>query len=279
MGVVRARVYVCVTFIGTRFAAQAPPPSDKVWTEADWNTDFTIINSPYCLSKRLAEQAAFEFGREHGLDVVAINPSFIMGPPMSSRTDSVSVQHCISVSASCSLLPVVACPVATMVWLAQLLTGKYSAGADPSAVGNADVRDVARAHVLAMETPAASGRYIVSSVVGYTGLDHANALRALPEFAAFAPVLPSALVRHVQSPHRAEPRRRASPRLLFCRAAVPFAADVAPTQAGEVPHVHKYDRSKAERELGLVFTPIATTMADMARFLVGAGLAAPPSAS
>ncbi len=154
----------------------------------------------------------------------------------------------------------------------QLLTGKYAAGASPFAVGNVDVRDVARAHVLAMETPAASGRYIVSSVVGYTGLDHANALRALPEFAAFVPVLPSALVRHGQSPHRAEPRRRASPRLLFC---IPV---VAVSQAGEVPYVPKYDHSKAERELGLAFTPIATTMADMARFLVGAGLAAPPSA-
>jgi nucleoside-diphosphate-sugar epimerase len=96
-------VSVCVTcFIGTRFVEQAPPPPDKVWTEADWNMDSTIINSPYRLSKRLAEQAAFEFGREHGLDVVAINPSFIMGPPMSSRTDSTSVQHCISVSACCS---------------------------------------------------------------------------------------------------------------------------------------------------------------------------------
>ncbi len=38
----------------------------------------SFVVGAYRLSKRLAEQAAWDFSREHGLDVVVINPSFVM---------------------------------------------------------------------------------------------------------------------------------------------------------------------------------------------------------
>ena len=41
--------------------------------------------------------------------------------------------------------------------------------------------------------------------------------------------------------------------------------------------VRRYDASKAQRQLGLVFTPFATSMTDMAHFLVEHGMVQPPA--
>ena len=48
--------------------------------------------------------------------------------------------------------------------------------------GCVDVRDVAKAHVLAMERENAHGRYIVSSAEGVSRLEMAKMLRDDPEF-------------------------------------------------------------------------------------------------
>ena len=76
----------------------------------------------------------------------------------------------------------------------QLLSGVYAAGAPPVTYGCVDVRDVARAHVLAAETAAATGRYNVASSEGSTFLDLADAIRTEASLAAFLPRLPTALV-------------------------------------------------------------------------------------
>lgn len=43
------------------------------------------------LSKTLAEKAGWEIAKEHGLDLVTINPSFVVGPVISSRLEATSV--------------------------------------------------------------------------------------------------------------------------------------------------------------------------------------------
>jgi dihydroflavonol-4-reductase len=87
---------VVVTSSCAAIAWQATPPDDKVWTEADWNEDSTLENAPYRLSKTLAERAAWEFvneGEGKGkFDLAVINPAFVLGPPLSARTDSESVR-------------------------------------------------------------------------------------------------------------------------------------------------------------------------------------------
>ena len=84
--------------ITSSMAAVSPdtPPEDKMrrWTEADWNFDSTIQSNPYRLSKRMAEQAAWNFVHEHpgrNFELVALNPSFILGPPLSNRSDATSI--------------------------------------------------------------------------------------------------------------------------------------------------------------------------------------------
>lgn len=212
---------VVVTSSCAAVAWQATPPDDKVWTEEDWNEDSTLENAPYRLSKTLAERAAWQFvneGEGKGkFDLAVINPSFVLGPPLSARTDSESVR-------------------AVKGFLSG--TVKEQGGCRPSCFGCVDVRDVALAHVLAMEKAEAGGhRFIVSSTTGISHLELAGMLRADPELAAFHDLLPT--------------------------------SEVAP-----VAHRPKYSHTKAEEQLGIRFTPIEKSVTDMAKALIALGVVA-----
>lgn len=110
------------------------PTDRRVRTEADWsNVDNT---GPYERSKTLAERAAWEFAREHGLDLVTIHPGLSLGPLLRpERTTSMEV--------------------------IRLLLARQVPATPRLSFAIVDVRDVARAHRLATETPEAAGkRYI-----------------------------------------------------------------------------------------------------------------------
>jgi nucleoside-diphosphate-sugar epimerase len=84
-----------------------------------------------------AEKLAWSLAKEHKLDLVTILPNFVLGPALSAALpDSTSVG-----------------------FLKGWLEGNASKGSITYAP---DVRDVARAHILAATTPSAAGRYIVS---------------------------------------------------------------------------------------------------------------------
>ena len=119
-------------------AGAAAPLNGKLYTEEDWNETSTVASGEgYWASKTLAEKLAWSLAKEHELDLVTVLPNFIMGPPTSS-----------------------ALPDPTSVgFLKDWLQGKASTGSITFAP---DVRDVARAHILAATIPSAAGRYIVS---------------------------------------------------------------------------------------------------------------------
>lgn len=121
-----------------------------MWTEDDWNNDSSLTEGPYRLSKSLAEKAAWKFVKENSdcFELAVINPSFVLGPPFSSRVDSVSVSTCKA-----------------------FLNGDFrETGARNSCFGCVDVRDIARAHVEAMKREEAAGmRFLCSST---EGIDH-----------------------------------------------------------------------------------------------------------
>jgi nucleoside-diphosphate-sugar epimerase len=54
-----------------------------VFTEADWNHESTLERGPYRLSKRLAEERAWQLVQELGgrVELAVINPSFVVGRP------------------------------------------------------------------------------------------------------------------------------------------------------------------------------------------------------
>ncbi|KUP04957.1 diaminohydroxyphosphoribosylaminopyrimidine deaminase [Bacillus coahuilensis m2-6] len=113
----------------------------EAFTENDWNTTSTSDHQPYPYSKTLAEQEAWKMVKnQNQYDLVTINPSFIMGPTLSGRSDSTSIST-----------------------IQQFLTGGFKTGVPKLYSGIVDVRDVAKAHILAAFKPEAHGRYIVSS--------------------------------------------------------------------------------------------------------------------
>ncbi len=113
-------------------------PESKVFDEEDWSNADRC--TPYPKSKTLAERAAWDFVKtlpgDKRFELAVINPGMVLGPVMNADAGT-------SVEIICKLLKreMPACP---------------HLGFAP-----VDVRDVAIAHRLAMETPSAAGnRYI-----------------------------------------------------------------------------------------------------------------------
>lgn len=203
---------------------------DHVWTENDWND---APGTPYSKSKTLAEQAAWNFSKENGLELVTIHPSFVLGPVTLPRSDSFSI-----------------------ISVLDLLNGKYKDSAVPaSTYGLVDVRDVrydfssesgtlcsqfcqsfccSEAHILAVEVAAAAGnRYIVGSKDQYSYFEYSQVLKKL--FPAY-PI-----------PDREE----------------------KPT----TPRKNGTSNQKVQDQLGLKFTPLEQTLTDMVHSAVEGGLA------
>lgn len=111
-----------------------------IFTEEHWNFSSSPSHQPYPYSKTVAEKLAWEMANaQDRWDLVTIHPGFIIGPSLSNRTDSTSIDMMI-----------------------QLGSGKFKRGVPSGTMSFVDVRDVAKSHVLAGFTPAASGRYICS---------------------------------------------------------------------------------------------------------------------
>jgi nucleoside-diphosphate-sugar epimerase len=115
---------------------QPPKNGKSVYSEDDFNETSTVENGEaYWVSKVEAEKVAWDLAKQHNIDLVTILPEFILGPLLSSRTDGTSVGY-----------------------MKKWIEGE---ALDPGYPFFADLRDVAKAHVLAAENPQASGRYIV----------------------------------------------------------------------------------------------------------------------
>ena len=111
---------------------------NKIFTEEYWNTTSSLTHSPYSYSKTVAEQEAWKIANaQTRWDLLTINPAFVLGPSLTKRTDSTSINMMI-----------------------QLGNGTFSFGVPELWFGITDVRDVARAHILAGFTPTAKGRHI-----------------------------------------------------------------------------------------------------------------------
>jgi len=115
----------------------AHPVAGKTLTEDDW-CDPAACDEAYQKSKALAERAAWEFvkGEGSGLELTVINPALVLGPVTHAATGT-------------SLEPV------------RRLLAREAPGVPRIGWATVDVRDLAVAHRLAMESPVAAGnRYI-----------------------------------------------------------------------------------------------------------------------
>lgn len=103
--------------------------------------DWSVLDrcEAYAKSKTMAERAAREYAKEVGMEIASVNPSYIQGPMLHSKDAS------------------------SAALMRRLMEGDMPA-VPPVGMNVCDVRDIALAHLLALEKPdAAGGRFIVDS--------------------------------------------------------------------------------------------------------------------
>lgn len=129
-----------VVVVSSMVAVEIDPkdwPKDKIKDESCWSDKEACRKNEdwYSIAKITSEQAAIEYGKQTGLDVVTINPALVFGPLLQPTLNT-----------SCQFLV-------------------YFLKGGPDRVRNklwhiVDVRDTADALLLVYEAPEASGRHI-----------------------------------------------------------------------------------------------------------------------
>ncbi|KAK7333178.1 hypothetical protein VNO80_29943 [Phaseolus coccineus] len=123
-------------------------PADKIKGEDCW-TDLDYCRSKglfYPIAKTMAEKAGWEFAKETGFDVVMINPGTALGPLLPPTINS------------------------SMAVLVSVLKGGTETYED-FFMGMAHFKDIAMAHILALENKKASGRHLcVESIRHFSDL-------------------------------------------------------------------------------------------------------------
>ena len=144
------------------------PKPGAEFTEGDWTDPDMPGLAPYPRSKTIAERAAWDFMNSEGggTELTVINPTFILGPPLTAETGS------------------------SMYLIKAMFSGQMSI-APRHRFGIVDVRDVADLHIRAMAAPSAAGqRFIgVSDHPPMTYLEFAGFLRE--RFGALAAKAPT----------------------------------------------------------------------------------------
>ncbi|KAL5540164.1 hypothetical protein UlMin_044043 [Ulmus minor] len=119
------------------------PLTPEVVVDETWYSDPVFCKNSkfwYMLSKTLAEEAAWKFAKENGIDLVTINPGLVIGP-LIQPTLNLTVEIFLNETNGAQTFP-------------------------NSVYRYVDVRDVALTHIQAFEVPSASGRYcLVAQVV------------------------------------------------------------------------------------------------------------------
>lgn len=148
---------VILTSSMAAISARDAPGNGTAYTEDDWSDLSHAIASPYFKSKTLAERAAWDFAGTHpDMNLTTINPGFVLGPPLgaSDGTSSRVVERVLS--GKDPMLPRLGFTVV-------------------------DVRDVAEAHIRALERPETAGQRILVADRFLWFADLAGAIaRALP---------------------------------------------------------------------------------------------------
>lgn len=205
-------------------------------TEDNWNRTATTTHMPYCLSKTLAEQAAWIIaGGQRQWKLVVVNPSYCLGPGIMYKASSESYKLIQKLGSG--------------DWETWLGTP------DIMPVAVVDVRDVADAHLAAAFCPTASGRYIV----------HAQST-TLQELACL-------LAAKYGDTYPIASRKAIVPKWLIWLV-IPFFPHLGLDQkfiANNMNYRHDLDASKSIRELGLEYRPIQGAVQDMYQQLIDAG--------
>ncbi len=207
------------------------PDENEVLTEKNWNEKSSLTRNAYYYSKTMAEKEAWRIVEEQkpNFDLVVINPFLVIGP---------------------SIIPGLNTSNELFV---DILSGKYP-GIMSLTWGIVDVRDVALAHILAMENPESSGRYLC-----------ANTTISMKKFVEF---LRKEGYDNFKLPKLSMDSSIGNLIVLLSSYLQPKGVgDYLRTHIGKTPN---FDNNKIRRELGLEFIPledsIRETIADLQRW-------------
>ncbi|HET6559835.1 MAG TPA: NAD-dependent epimerase/dehydratase family protein [Prolixibacteraceae bacterium] len=203
-----------------------------IFTERHWNTTSSPEHQPYPYSKTVAEKLAWSMAeQQQRWDLLTIHPGLIIGPSLSKRTDSTSIDLMI-----------------------KLASGKFKNGVPSGKMSFVDVRDVARAHILAGFTHTASGRYICAPHEK-TFLELADAVRTrYPDLPLPKKYVPKWLFSLM------------APLLGFSRKYVKL----------NVGYDIRLDNSYIQNDLGMTFLPFEKTITDHFEQLMNDGIIKKP---
>ncbi|KAK3222527.1 hypothetical protein Dsin_009552 [Dipteronia sinensis] len=115
------------------------PLNESHWTDPDY---CKLYNLWYAYAKTIGEKEAWRIAKDYGIDLVVVNPSFVVGPLLAPE------------------------PTSTLLLILDIVKGVR--GEYPNTtVGFVHIDNVVAAHILAMEESRASGRLICSSSVDH----------------------------------------------------------------------------------------------------------------
>ncbi len=220
-----------IAAMSSGLAGNPEQPPDHVYTEEDWSVETSC--APYERSKLLAEKAAWDYVKEleedKRFELVVVNPGYVQGPLFS-----------------------VACGAGSKAALTYVLN-KGGSGVINVSFGVVDVRDVAAAHIAAMEKPeAAGGRFLlVADTVTYLRMAQIVAEEFKPQGYKVAAKLIS------------------KPVLWLGKLLDPAVKAMAPYIGKSI----LYSNEKMKRVLGVEPRPVEETILDMCYNLVDLGVA------
>lgn len=192
----------------------------KEFSEVHFNTSSSLTHQPYSFSKVVAEKEAWKIHKsQEQWELIVMNPAFVMGPALSLNSSSESLK-----------------------FMEDMLSGKFKMGAPDLQFGYVDVRDVANAHILALENDKAKGRHILSERT--------------------AGIYDLAGIIEDKFPGKYKLPRMVSPKPLLYLIGWMFGLKWKFIQRN-VGHPIKLNNTKSKRELGLVYTPLEKTIEDM----------------
>jgi dihydroflavonol-4-reductase len=191
--------------------------------------------SVYDRSKHEGEQAVFAAAAQTGVEVVAVNPSSVQGPPRTGGNGAIIIAY---------------------------LNGRLPVFVDTQ-VSVVDIQDCVEGHLLAAERGESGRRYVLNGAT----LHSLEALEMVSELSGVRDrvrMIPPPVARVAAAiAETAYHLRGKTPSV--CRARV-----------RTILHGHRYDGSRATRELGLEYTPVADTFARTIEWAVAEGLVTRP---
>lgn len=190
-----------------------------IFTEEHFNTTSSLNHQPYSYSKVTAEKKAWEMSKNQSdWELVVMNPSFVMGPSLTNTSSSESLKV-----------------------MTELLSGKYKTGAPDLVFGFVDVRDVAKAHIIGLES-SVEGRHILSErVAGFLDLVKIIISKYGEKYKLPKSFIPKWLLMIIG----------------------PIAGFSRKFVRNNVGHSIKLDNSKSKEKLGLEYIPFEKTVEDM----------------